>query len=255
MARACVLATLGDDPHTQGLFRVARMAQKLGFSGYPEFQASLRAELEQMISGPVAKREGWGRGLPDEHILSRYADAVTRNLRGTLDQLDPAEFDRVAALISDPARRIFIAGGRLTGALARYLYLHLQMIRGDVALIPPEASWPHHMLEIRPGDVLLVFDIRRYENTTLTMGEMAHDREAEIVLFTDQWRSPIQRLADVTFAARIAAPSAWDSSMSLLFLTETLIAAAQEALWESVKARTDELEAAFDRTKLFRKFT
>lgn len=30
MAQACVLATLGDDPHTQGLFRVARIAQKAG---------------------------------------------------------------------------------------------------------------------------------------------------------------------------------------------------------------------------------
>ena len=154
---------------------------------------------------------------------------------------------------------VFLAGGADTFNLLVpqqcHLFTEYKEIRGDVALIPPEASWPHHMLEIRPGDVLLVFDIRRYENTTLTMGEMAHDREAEIVLFTDQWRSPIQRLADVTFAARIAAPSAWDSSMSLLFLTETLIAAAQEALWESVKARTDELEAAFDRTKLFRKFT
>lgn len=234
---------------------VARMAQKLGFSGYPDLQASLRAELEQMISGPIAKREVWGGRLPEEHILSRYAEAATRNLRGTLDQIDIADFDRVCGLVADPERRILVAGGRLTGTLARYLYLHLQMIRSDVTLIPPEASWPHHMLDIRKGDALLVFDIRRYENTTLAMGEMANERGAEIVLFTDQWRSPIHRLADVTFAARIAAPSAWDSSLALLLLVESLIAATQEALWESVKARTDELEAAFDRTKLFRKFT
>lgn len=32
MARACVLTTLGDDPHTQGLFRVARIARKAGLS-------------------------------------------------------------------------------------------------------------------------------------------------------------------------------------------------------------------------------
>lgn len=34
MARACVLATLGDDPHTQGLFRVARIAQKAGLTAH-----------------------------------------------------------------------------------------------------------------------------------------------------------------------------------------------------------------------------
>lgn len=34
MSRACVLATLGDDPHTQGLFRVARIAQKAGLAAH-----------------------------------------------------------------------------------------------------------------------------------------------------------------------------------------------------------------------------
>src|SRR5689334_11240866 len=32
MSGVCVLATLGDDPHTQGLFRVARIAHKAGLS-------------------------------------------------------------------------------------------------------------------------------------------------------------------------------------------------------------------------------
>lgn len=34
MAATCVLATLGDDPHTQGLFRVARMARKAGLAAH-----------------------------------------------------------------------------------------------------------------------------------------------------------------------------------------------------------------------------
>src|SRR5262245_47598339 len=34
MSGACVLATLGDDPHTQGLFRVARIAQKAGLAAH-----------------------------------------------------------------------------------------------------------------------------------------------------------------------------------------------------------------------------
>ena len=129
------------------------------------------------------------------------------------------------------------------------------MIRSGVDFIPPQASWPHFVLDVAPGDVLILFDIRRYENSTLLLAEMASERGAEIVLFTDQWRSPIQRFARRIFAARIAVPSAWDSALGLLLLVECLVAAAQEQLWDSVKARTDDLEAAFDRTRLFRKFT
>lgn len=234
---------------------VARLVQKLGLGGYGPFQAALRAELAQMISDPIAKRDVWKNDLPEEHILNRYARQAIENQRNTIDEVDPQDFDGLCRLMADPDRRIYIAGGRITGTLANYLYLHLQMIRPDVHLLPVAASWPHDLLDIRAGDVLIAFDVRRYENTTLLMGQMCHERGAEVVLFTDQWRSPIHRIATHTFSGRIAVPSAWDSTASLLVLVECAIASVQETLWESVKARTDSLETAFDRTKLFRKFT
>ncbi len=234
---------------------VARLVQKLGFAGYPTFQAALRSELGAMIQDPVSKRETWQTHLPQEHILSRYAEAAQDNIRRTLENMDLGDFDGVCGLLADPNRRVYITGGRLSSTLARSLYLHLQMIRPDVVLIPGEASWPHIILDIKPGDVFVVFDIRRYENQSLTMGEMAHNRGAKLVLFTDQWRSPLDRLADHTLAGRISVPSAWDSGMSLMLLVESLIAAVQEEHWETVKERTDALEQAFDQTRLFRKFT
>ena len=75
-----------------------------------------------------------------------------------------------------------------------------------------------------------------------------------MVLFTDQWRSPVHRVATYTFTGRIAVPSAWDTCLPLMMLIECTIAAVQELMWETVKDRTDALEVAFDRTKLFRKF-
>ncbi|WP_058275859.1 MurR/RpiR family transcriptional regulator [Ruegeria atlantica] len=233
---------------------VARMLQKTGFQGYPQFQAALRGEVKEMISGPVAKRDLWQNDLPEEHILNRYSQQTLANQKRTIDEVDPDEFDSFCNLLCDPNRRIFITGGRITGTLAQYLYLHLQMIRPDVRLLPVAASWTHDLLDVRKDDVLIALDVRRYENASLLIGQLCHEREAEIVLFTDQWRSPIHRLAKHTFAARIAVPSAWDSMAAILVLMECVIAEVQERLWDSVKERTDELEQAFDRTKLFRKF-
>lgn len=233
---------------------VARMLQKTGFDGYPQFQAALRGEVKEMISGPIAKRDVWQNDLPEEHILNRYSQQSLANQKRTIDEVDPAEFDSFCKLLSDPNRRIFITGGRITGTLAQYLYLHLQMIRPDVRMLPVAASWTHDLLDVRKDDVLIALDVRRYENSTMLIGQLCQEREAQIVLFTDQWRSPIHRLAKHTFAARIAVPSAWDSMASILTLMECAIAEVQERLWDSVKERTDELEQAFDRTKLFRKF-
>lgn len=234
---------------------VTRMLQKVGFDGFPQFQAALRAELKEMISDPVSKRNHWQNDLPAEHILNRYSRQALENQRRSLDDIDPEEFDRLCALLSDPGRAIFVAGGRITGTLAHYLFLHLQMIRPGVRLVARGGSWPHDLLDVSDGDVVVAFDVRRYENATLQLSQMCHEKGARIVLFTDQWRSPIHRIAAHSFAARIAVPSAWDSALPLLLLLECTIAAVQESLWETVRHRTDALETAFDRTKLFRKFT
>ncbi len=234
---------------------VTRMLQKAGFDGFPQFQTALRGELKEMILDPVAKRNVWKTELPDEHILNRYGRQAIENQQRSLDEISPKDFDQFCALLGDPDRTIFIAGGRITGTLAQYLYLHLQMIRPLVRRVASGGAWPHDLLDVKEGDVVVICDVRRYENTTLQLAQMCHARGAKIVLFTDQWRSPIHRIATLTFAGRIAVPSAWDSGLPLMLLLECAIAAVQEALWETVKDRTDALEAAFDETKLFRKFT
>ena len=233
---------------------ITRLLQKTGIEGYAQFQAALRYELKEMISNPIAKRDVWKTDLPEEHILNRYSHRVLENQRRTLDDINPEDFDNFCDLICDPARNVYIAGGRITGSLAHYLYLHLQMIRSGVRLLPVAASWPHDLLDVRSGDVLVLLDVRRYENTTLAIGQMCHERGAHVALFTDQWRSPVHRIAGHTFSARIVAPSAWDTMTPLLLLLECVIASAQGRLWETVEQRTGALEKAFDRTKLFRKF-
>ena len=234
---------------------VLRMVRKLGFKGFPEFQSHLRRELREIISNPISKRYAPSNDLPKEHIVNRYAMATMENIQSTLSHLDMVAFDTLCALLADPHRRIFIAGGRISHVVAHYLYLHLQMIRADVRLVPSGSSWAHEILDIRDQDLFIAFDVRRYQNDTLLMAQMAKEQGAQIAIFTDQWRSPIHSLAQFSFGARIDVPSAWDSNQTLMLLVECVIAALQQSAWASVEKRTHELEAVFDKTKLFRKFT
>ena len=100
---------------------------------------------------------------------------------------------------------------------------------------------------------LIVFDIRRYESTILQLAELAVERGAEIVLITDPWVSPIAAHARFRFSAQIEVPSAWDSSVALLVLVETLLAAVQEQDWPRTEARMRRLEDLYDRASLFRR--
>ncbi|TKA97974.1 MurR/RpiR family transcriptional regulator [Cereibacter changlensis] len=233
---------------------VVRLVQKLGFKGYPDFQNSLRGEVEAMLVSPLAKHERWAGGVPDTHILNRFADAVVANLQATLHQIDHAEFDATARLLADPARRVFALGGRITHAMADYFVTLMKVVRPDVTLMSDMSNtWPPALLDMKAGDVLLVFDIRRYENTVLQVVEMAVEQGAEVVLITDRWVSPAATHARHTLSCHIEAPSAWDSTVSILVLVETLLAAVQDLSWGQTEARMKRLEELYDRSRFFRR--
>ena len=234
---------------------VARLVQKLGFKGFAEFQQALRRELDETISSPLTKREKWVDDAPEEHILNRFTKAVIDNIGQSLAEVDADEFDHACDLISDPERQIFVVGGRITRTLADYFFLHLQVIREQVTHVTSNSNaWPHYLLDVKPGDVIVIFDIRRYENSTLRLAEMACERQAKLVLFTDQWTSPVALLAHHTFRNRISVPSAWDSNVTSMLLAETMIAQIQERDWDNTRTRMEALEEMFDRTRFFRKF-
>jgi len=233
---------------------VARMVQKLGFRGFPDFQQRLHQELEATISNPISKHDRWAANAPGAHILNRFADTTINNLRASLAQLETAEFDGAAAMIADRKRNIYLVGGRITGALADYFFTHLQVIRSGVTRIAANSSsWPHYVLDMKKGDVLILFDIRRYEQEMETLARIARDRGVEIILFTDQWGSPVAKSARRVFRIQIEAPSAWDSSVIILFAVEALIEAVQSSIWDETRDRMKTLENLFDSTRLFRR--
>lgn len=235
---------------------VVRMVQKLGFAGFPAFQAALRDELEARISDPISKRNIWAEQAPEAHILNRFTEAVIGNIRQTLTQIDPEMFERCCAMLADGDRSVYVVGGRITRSLAEHFFLHMQVLRAGVTHIQSISNaWPHYLLDVGPDDVVVIFDVRRYENSTLKLAEMARERGAVIVLFTDQWRSPVHDLAECSFCGRIVVPSAWDSSVTLLLMLETVIADVQERTWTVTRDRMEALEDMFDRTRFFRKFT
>lgn len=231
---------------------VVRLVQKLGYKGYPDFQAIVRAEVEERLISPIAKHDRWAEGVPDTHILNRFADAVVGNLQATLGQIDHAEFDAIARLMADADRKVYAMGGRITHAMADYFVTHMKIIRRDVALVSEMSNaWPPAILDMVPGDVLLAFDIRRYENNVLSLVEIAAEQGAEVVLITDQWVSPAAERARYRLSAHIEAPSAWDSTVAIQVLVETLLAAVQNLTWTATQARMKRLEDLYARTRVF----
>jgi DNA-binding MurR/RpiR family transcriptional regulator len=234
---------------------VVRMARKLGFDGFTALQDALQTEISAQIKKPITKLDEIGQHDPDAHRLYRFAAAVFANLQGTLARIDQTAFDAAAAVLADTRKQVFIEGGRITRANADYLCNHLQIIRpGVTALGGSSGAWPQVLLDMDAQSVLVLFDIRRYESSLLKLARLAKDRGAMIVLFTDQWGSPIGPLADHSFHCLVGAPSSWDSTIALMLIVEALIAEVQTGLGDDGRDRIEELESMFTATRMFRDF-
>ncbi|WP_116596907.1 MurR/RpiR family transcriptional regulator [Primorskyibacter marinus] len=230
---------------------VVRLARKLGFDGFSDFQNTIREEVAARVKQPLAKLETSAMEAHSDHIISRFALAVSRNINATIDRLDVQEFEEATNLLSDPKRHIYLMGGRITRSNAIYFYNHLQIIRPGVSMLDASPSvWPQSLLDIDASATLVVFDIRRYEKQLERLAKLVVEQGGNIVLFTDQWGSPIEAHARHCFRSMVEAPSSWDSTLAINFLIEALVAGIQAR--SSSTDRIAALEKMIGASRIFR---
>jgi DNA-binding MurR/RpiR family transcriptional regulator len=221
---------------------VLRFVARLGFAGYPEFQRGLREELDKQSQSPLAKGH-FGRVEAAAGPLERYRDALIENIRETFRHVPAVEFDALVEAFSDRRRKIAVAGGRFTDVLARHLASHLRVIRSGVSHFDGQTStWRDGLIDLGHRDLLVLFDIRRYQDDLLSFAEAAAQRGVTLVLFTDQWLSPIARYSRHIISARVAVPSRWDSMTGMLGIMEAILAAVTERSWDETSRRISAID-------------
>lgn len=224
---------------------IMRLVQKLGYRGWSDYQVALRAEVERLLVAPLSRPEGPGP-------LQAFAAQVVANIEATLALIPVAEFEAAATALAEGGR-VAVMGGRLTHALADYMTTLLRVIRPDVTYLADHLTdWQQALLDLGPGDVAVVFDIRRYEQNAVQFAELAAGQGVAVVLITDRWLSPAAAHARHVLPCHVEMPAAWDSTAALLVLVEALLAQVQGRLPGGVQARLNRLEDLFARTGLFR---
>ncbi len=230
---------------------IVRLVQKLGFRGYSDYQAALRAEVERLLVAPLSLPEGARE--PQAHPIQSFAAQVVGNIEATLGQIPAQDFNGAAEMLADPARKVTVMGGRLTHAHADYMATLLRVIRPEVTYLADHLTdWQQALLDMRAGDVTVIFDIRRYESNAVHLAELAAAHGVKVVLITDRWLSPAAAHATHTLPCHIEMPAAWDSTATLMVVVEALLAQVQGHLPDQVQERLNRLEDVFARTRVFR---
>lgn len=208
---------------------VLRFVGRLGYNGFPDFQAALRGELDERNASPLTLYEAADDAVDDDGsaagLMSRSARLFSGALTRTLAEMPPHDLERAVTLLSDRKRRITLAGGRFTDLLAQYLGLHLMQLRDDVRFLPDrDVERTALLASLTRRDVLVVFDYRRYEDDKVAMAQLTQERGGKVVLLTDTWLSPVSAHAEVVLPSQVSTPSPYDSLVPTLAVVETVVA-------------------------------
>ena len=229
---------------------ILRLVAKLGFESYPDFQKALRDELELRLQTPLAKAPHPAAADAGPDFITGYGRSILANVERSLAEVPRPAFEAAVDLIADRRRRVLLIGGRFTGSIALQFYLHLRELRPRVQLVSGQtATWVEHLLDIGRRDVLVAYDIRRYQADVVGFAQQAAGLGAGIILFTDQWLSPIAAIARHVFALRTSMPSSWESFAALSALTEAMVVRIHERAWGEAKRRMERLETMRARLK------
>ena len=205
---------------------VIRLVRKMGLEGFAAFHSKLLEEVEAGLRSPLMMMEtkrpaGKGRRNVAEAYMDSAAEAVAANANATLPQL----YDRAVDTIMQAKGHVVVVGGRFSRFVSGMLASYLKQFRPNVMsidILAPETF--DILLDLGQRDVLIVFDYRRYQRDVIRFAEQAANRDVQLVLFTDPYKSPIASRAKLVIVSRNDVESPYDSLCPPVAQVEALVA-------------------------------
>lgn len=239
------LADLGRDASASPA-TVLRFVAKLGFSGYPEFQRSLRCDLQASLESPLSRYRSAEAPSDGGAPLERYGYYATDLIRETIEMVPQQEFQAVVDLLADMRRPVHLIGGRYSRGLASLFGYGLSSVRGQVREVAGESrDMVNALADFTKRDIVVVFDFRRYQTNIRHFAEAAAETGARVILFTDRWHSPCAKIATHVIALPVASPSLFDTGLSALLCLEAMIAHLADQLGKTGAGRIARIDALY----------
>lgn len=222
---------------------VVRLAVKLGYEGYPDFQAKLLAEVEARLHSPLLMMEAKRPSGSEDNPILAYLASVDEAMGKAASITPLTTYDRTARLIMEARGEVVLVGGRFSRHVAGMFAGYLLQFRPNVREIGVLSSQSLDILaDLGRKDVLVVFDYRRYQLDVVSFARQAAARDVRIALFTDQWLSPVAEFAETTIVSPLEVASPYDTLAPAIAQMEALTAHILSTLGDEGRARIERLE-------------
>jgi len=225
---------------------VVRLAQALGFDGYPGMQSKFREGLQNRLSTVTRLEHTVDHVRQVGDVVVKVLQEDIRNLSQTLRNL-PIEVFEQAVKDIEKAKRIFVVGLRGAHAPALTLATYLRFLGKQAQLLVPGHGELWDILQgLEKTDLVIGISLPRYTSVTVEVLEHARRQRARVGAITDSPLSPLARHAHwvltaegqldsfiESFTAATSLVNALLTAMSIQKPGKTLrILREREALWE-----------------------
>jgi DNA-binding MurR/RpiR family transcriptional regulator len=222
---------------------VIRLVAKIGFEGFPAFQAKLLTEVESGLQSPLMMMEAKRPGAKGRNLIDSYSRSAVEAIEATAAMQLPQAYERAARLIMEAKGSVLVLGGRFSRFVSGMLASYLVQFRPNVTTLGALSGESFDtLLDLSERDTLVVFDYRRYQKDVIRYAEQAAERGVQLVLFTDPFRSPIASHAKVVIVGRMEVDSPYDSLAPAVVQMEALVAQIVANESRLRRARVQELE-------------
>jgi len=165
-----------------------RLAQRLGFGGYPELRSALQTELLGGI-GPGERVRRRLQHTSRDNLLQELVDDELASLAELPRHVSQSEIDDIAGRVS-AARRVFLYGHGNSSVLVELMQRRLRRFGVDtVVLDGPGRDVAERLLGLTADDLLLAFAFLRAPGALESMLGYAAERGTPSVVVTDTLRS------------------------------------------------------------------
>lgn len=225
---------------------VVRLAQALGFDGYPGMQKKFREGLQNRLSTVTRLEHAVDHVRQVGDVVVKVLQEDIQNLSETLRNL-PIEVFEQAVVDMEKAKRIFVVGLRGAHAPALTLATYLRFLGKQAQLLVPGHGELWDIVQgLGKTDLVVGISFPRYTSVTVEILEHARRQRARVGAITDSPLSPLARHAHWVLTAQCRLDSFIESFTAATSLINALLTAMsiqkpgktlrilreREALWE-----------------------
>lgn len=237
---------------------VIRFTRTLGYSGFMDFQKSIRKSYTERINSVSdnitipAERLKLSIGKLDEsNIVKSYFSNVLQNLEECINQNDTISFERAADIIAGSKRK-FIVTTRANSCIGDMLLLLLKHLLPDVyETSHPALNVIDHLCDITENDCIIAVSFPRYSEMDLLATQMAYEAGAKIVLITDKASSPLAKYATELFTVGVDSNTFFNSYVAVLFTIELLCSFISKKMGYATETKLELIDKYLSKVGLF----